>query len=57
MFTTHIVCKYDPLHKFPCVKRDVIITELAHHVGVTNIAEKILTWLCRTRTTDLSLAG
>ena len=30
-----------------CVKRDVIIAELAHHVGVINIAEKIWTWLCR----------
>ena len=30
-----------------CVKRDVIIAELAHPFGVTNIVEKILNWLCR----------
>ena len=39
-----------------CVKRDVIIAELAHHVGATNIAENIWTWLCRCSSLDYTPA-
>ena len=38
---TTSVCIIVPMH---CVKRDVIIEELGYHVGITNIAEKILIW-------------
>ena len=44
---TEVVRLKQLLYNVHCVKRDVIIAELAHHVGITNIAEKKGIWLCR----------